>query len=86
MNRMLDFYRTTEGIIVAMSAYVVVAVGLAMVWSVAVAGPAALMAPLAVFALVFGGAGLYMFADAVQRVVEAVAERYGKFLNEVMNA
>lgn len=86
MNRALDFYRTTEGIVVAMSFYVLLAVGLAVVWPVAIAGAAVFMAPLAVFALVFGGLGLHMFADAVQRVFEALAERYGAFLNEVMNA
>lgn len=86
MNRLLDFYRTTEGIIAAMSVYVVLAVGLALVWPVAIAGPAVFMAPLAIFALFYGGLGMYMFADGFQRVFEALEERYGAFLNEVMNA
>lgn len=86
MIQLLRLYRTTTGLITAMSAFVLVAVGLSLAWPVAVAGPAVFMAPLAVFALVFGCAGLYMFSDAVERVYEALLERYGDVINEVMSA
>ena len=86
MTQLLRLYRSTEGIIVAMSLYVALAVGVSLLWPSVIAGPLVFSVPFAVFALVFGGAGLYLFADAVERVFDALAERYGQFFNEVMNA
>lgn len=86
MMRTLRFYRSTEGIVVAMSLYVALAVGISFVWPIVAASPLALGVPFAVLTLVFGGAGLYLFADAVERVFDALNERFGAFFNEVMNA
>ena len=86
MSRLIQLYRTTEGIVIAMSLYVTLAVGVSLAWPVATAGPVVFGFPFAIFALVFGGVGLYMFADAIERVFNALAERYGEFFNEVMNA
>jgi len=86
MQQLLRFYRTTPGIVVAMSLYVLLAVCVFFAWPIATSGPVAFGFLFALLMLVFGGAGLYMFADAMDRVFDAISERYGEFFVEVMNA
>ena len=83
---MIRFYRTTEGIVVAITLYVLACYGL---WSgawILSSGPLIAGAAFAVAGLAIGFIGIYLFADAVTRLFEALLDTLGGFINEVMAA
>lgn len=86
MARLLSFYRTTEGLVTAMSLYVALAFLISAVAPAAAGGPVVFGALFAVFALLAGGLGLFLYADAARRVFDAVNERLTGFFIEAMNA
>lgn len=83
---MIRFYRTTEGIVVAITLYVLACYGLWSGAGVLTYGPVAAAAPFAIAGILIGFIGIYLFADAVSRVFDALLATFGGFINEVMSA
>lgn len=78
---MLRFYRSTEGIVITLVAYVVLAFGVVALHTMFAESPL-----LAVASIALGGAGFYLWADAVGRVADALHERTEGFLAAVFSA
>jgi small-conductance mechanosensitive channel len=78
---MLRFYRTTEGIVTALVVYVAIAFGIVALHD-AVSG--SILLTLA--SIVFGGAGFYLYQDAISRIFDAVHDRSEGLLAEVFSA
>lgn len=83
---MLRFYRTTEGIVAALSLFVAACAGLTAAWPAVTAGPVAFSVPFAILGLVLGGAGVALWADAAQRLFEAVTDHFSDFIAEVLGS
>lgn len=81
---MLRFYRTTEGVIIALSIYVALCVGVSAAWAAVSAGPLLLAGPFVLTMLVLGGIGIYLYADAVQRLFDALLARFGDLIIEIV--
>lgn len=86
MSRLLRIYRSTEGFVTTLSLYVALCVGITAVWPAVTTGPTSIGVLAAVLALVVGGTGLYLYAEAMQRLFDAITERFETLISQVMNA
>lgn len=80
---LLRFYRSTEGIVVVLALYALAAFG---IWTVVTAGvvTGVFVVPFAVVGLMFGGLGIYLWAEAFRRLLDALVDSTGTALYEVM--
>jgi hypothetical protein len=85
MSNALRFYRTTEGLVITLVAYALAAFGVYAIFAGGLdAAPAFVGVPVALASLVFAGAGFYLYYDALDRLLNTLAE--SAFIHEVMNA
>ena len=85
MTRLIArFYRSTEGLVVTLGAYVLAAYAIWLIHEPLFAAPPVLAIPAALIGLVFIGFGFYLWAEATQRILTAINDTFAGFINELM--
>ena len=79
------FYRSTEGLVITIGLYLALAYGIWIAREELFAGPTALSVPVSLTCLVFGAAGFFLWADALQRVLTAVSNAFSSSIQEATN-
>jgi len=81
---MTRFYRSTEGLTIVLAVFVAAMFGLVQLVH-AVGAPTLANSPVAILGILLSTAGVFLWADAAQRIVDALLDHFGGFINEVMS-